>query len=116
MLERKKEEIENEEEKKKKLLKSNYIRKNDKIKNKKFKFKRIKIDKKNLFGPYDNSNEYENNIYVSQEYIPKEDNNKNKGSEVTKIKKMTEQKKVNGEFNDLYTTKKQYKLTKNLLN
>ena len=115
-----KEEIEREDEKKKKYLKSNYIRKDDKVKNKKYKYKKIKINKKNLHNRKDDNYEYENNIYTSNYYNNKGDNSNekeegdgnNEGSEIKKIKRMTEQRKINGEYNDLLTTKKEYKLYK----
>jgi hypothetical protein len=121
------EEIEREEEKKKKYMKSNYIRKDDEIRNKKYKykFKKKKMNAKKFSNKKDNDNdnEYENNIFISNENNNKGDNNDddndkgikkrdNEGSEIKKIKKTIEQKKISGEYNDLLTTKKEYKLYK----
>ena len=112
------EEIEREEDKKKKFLKSNYIRKDDRIKKKKYKFKKINYKDGNYIRKNDKNYEYEGGIvsiydvHNTNNYYDEEYNNDGKGSEVKKIKKTTEEKKVNGEFNDLYTTKKEYKLVK----
>ena len=93
------EEIETEENIKKRNLKSNYIRKSDKIKNKKYKFK--KINKSNYIRKKDMSYENEDNIVkiydvhnsTDNNDYNKENDNEDKGSEIKKIKKMTEQKK-----------------------
>ena len=114
------EEIEREENIQKKKLKSNYIRKSDKIKNKKYKFKKINYDKSNYIRKKDMSYENEDNIVNIYDIHNNTDNNdknkeydnEDKGSEIKKIKKMTEQKKIIGEFNDIITTKKEYKLHK----
>ena len=117
------EEIEREDEKKKKYLKSNYIRKSDNIKKKKFKYKKKNYEKRNLFGKEDNY-EYEENYIFNYDNKNKNGNeNENEydndyydgegeGSEIKKIRKITEQTKINGEFSDLITTKKEYKLHK----
>ena len=52
------EEIEREEDKKKKLLKSNYIRKDDRIKKKKYKFKKINYSKGNYIRENDKNYKY----------------------------------------------------------
>ena len=112
------EEIEREEDREKINLKSNYIRKSDKIKNKKYKFKKSNYDKRNYIKEKDNNYENEDiiNIYDFHNNNDKENDNDNdnddKGSEIKKIKKITEQKKIIGEFNDIITTKKEYKLHK----
>ena len=114
------EEIEREEDKNKKFLKSNYIRKKDYFKNKKYKYKKININRNNYIRKKeddDYNNEYENNIVNIYDVKNNEEENNNgsdedQGSEVTKIKKITEQKEINGEFKDLITTKKEYKFHK----
>lgn len=114
------EEIERDEEKKKKLLKSNYIRKRDKLKNKKYKFKKINYDNRNFIRKLDNNYENEDNIVnIYDGHSGNDDNNNDSGDneednglEIKKIKKLTEQKKITGEYNDLITTKKEYKLHK----
>ena len=114
------EEIEREENIQKKKLKSNYIRKSDKIKNRKYKFKKINYDKSNYIRKKDMSYENEDNIVNIYDIHNNTDNNdknkeydnEDKGSEIKKIKKMTEQKKIIGEFNDIITTKKEYKMHK----
>ena len=110
------EEIEREEDREKINLKSNYIRKSDKIKNKKYKFKKSNYDKRNYIKEKDNNYENEDiiNIYDFHNNNDKDNDNDNddKGSEIKKIKKITEQKKIIGEFNDIITTKKEYKLHK----
>ena len=110
------EEIEREEDREKVNLKSNYIRKSDKIKNKKYKYKKSNYDKRNYIKEKDNNYENEDiiNIYDFHNNNDKDNDNDNddKGSEIKKIKKITEQKKIIGEFNDIITTKKEYKLHK----
>ena len=114
-----KEEIEREEDKKKKYMKSNFIRERDNIKNKKrikYKGKIYKGERKylresdNIVSIYDFKNikdekEIENrDIYLE---------NRNADNEITKIKKITEKKKINeNDYTDTLTTRKEYKLHK----
>jgi hypothetical protein len=117
------EEIERDGEKKKKLLKSNYIRKDDRVKNKKikYKYKKINYDNSNYIRKSDNFESEDNIVNINDCHSSNDDNNINNDSgengednelEYKKIKKSTEQKKITGEFNDLITTKKEYKLHK----
>ena len=118
-----KEEIEREEDKKKKYLKANFIRKRDKLKNKKYKFKKINFDNnkyvrksENNFDDnenviYDSNNEtnYINNNNINHDFAEDDENG---DSEIKKITKIMEKKKVSDDFIDKYTTKKKYTLSK----
>lgn len=118
-----KEEIEREEDKKKKYLKANFIRKRDKLKNKKYKFKKLNFDNnkyvrksENNFDDnenviYDSNNEtnYINNNNINHDFAEDDENG---DSEIKKITKIMEKKKVSDDFIDKYTTKKKYTLSK----
>ena len=118
-----KEEIERDEDKKKKYMKANFIRKRDKLKNKKYKFKKINFDNNKYVRKSENNfDENENVIYDSNNesnYISNNNINhdfaeddENGESEIKKITKIMEKKKVNDDFIDKYTTKKKYTLSK----
>ena len=118
-----KEEIERDEDKKKKYMKANFIRKRDKLKNKKYKFKKINFDNNKYVRKSENNfDENENVIYDSNNesnYISNNNINhdfaeddENGDSEIKKITKIMEKKKVNDDFIDKYTTKKKYTLSK----
>ena len=118
-----KEEIERDEDKKKKYLKANFIRKRDKLKNKKYKFKKINFDNNKYVRKsennyednenviYDSNNEsnYINNNNINHDFAEDDENG---DSEIKKITKIMEKKKVSDDFIDKYTTKKKYTLSK----
>ena len=118
-----KEEIERAEDKKKKYMKANFIRKRDKLKNKKYKFKKLNFDNnkyvrksENNFDEnenviYDSNNEtnYINNNNINHDFAEDDENG---DSEIKKITKIMEKKKVSDDFIDKYTTKKKYTLSK----
>ena len=114
-----KEEIERDEDKKKKYMKSNFIRERDNINNKKkikYKGKIYKGERKylrlsdNIASIYDFKNiKQEKEIENKGIYLE----NQNADNEITKIKKLTEKKKINeNDYSDTLTTKKEYKLHK----
>ena len=118
-----KEEVERDEDKKKKYMKANFIRKRDKLKNKKYKFKKLNFDNNKYVRKSENNfDENENVIYDSNNesnYISNNNINhdfaeddENGESEIKKITKIMEKKKVNDDFIDKYTTKKKYTLSK----
>ena len=115
-----KEEIEREEDIKKKYMKSNFIRERDNINNKKkikYKGKIYKGEKRNYLRESDNIV----SIYDFKN-LKDETGIENRGvffenqlgdNEVTKIKKLTEKKKINeNDYSDTLTTKKEYKFHK----
>ena len=115
-----KEEIEREEDSKKRFMKSNYIRARDNIKNKKsikYNGKKYKGEKRNYIKESDNIvSIYDfKNIGRNTEYKERAlDNEESEGdNEFTKIKKITEKKKMNeDDYTETLTTKKEYKLHK----
>lgn len=110
-----KEEIEREEDKKKKYMKSNFIRERDNIKNKKrikYKGKIYKGERKylresdNIVSIYDFKNIKDEKEIENRDIY-------NADNEITKIKKITEKKKINeNDYTDTLTTRKEYKLHK----
>ena len=118
-----KEEVERDEDKKKKYMKANFIRKRDKLKNKKYKFKKINFDnnkyvrksENNFYENenviYDSKNEanYINNNNINHDFAEDDENG---DSEIKRITKIMEKKKINDDFIDKYTTKKKYTLSK----
>ena len=113
-----KEEIEREEDIKKKYMKSNYIRSRDNIKNKKtikYNGKKYKGEKRNYLKESDNIvNIYDfKNVGNDIENRNLEDDDPDGDNEITKIKKITEKKKINeDDYTETLTTKKEYKLHK----
>ena len=115
-----KEEIEREEDVKKKYMKSNFIRERDNIKNKKkikYKGKVYKGENRNYLRDSDNIvSIYDFKNVKEEEGIENRDiylQNQNGDNEITKIKKLTEKKKINeNDYTDTITTKKEYKLHK----
>ena len=118
-----KEEVERDEDKKKKYMKANFIRKRDKLKNKKYKFKKLNFDnnkyvrksENNFYENenviYDSKNEanYINNNNINHDFAEDDENG---DSEIKRITKIMEKKKINDDFIDKYTTKKKYTLSK----
>ena len=111
-----KEEVEREEDRKKKLFKSNFIRTKENNKNK-FKYKKKKYDGENrnyikesdnIISIYDFKN-VKNEIGTKDDILHFGEGD----NETTKIKKLTEKKKINADnFTETLTSRKEYKLHK----
>ena len=111
-----KEEIEREEDRKKKLYKSNFIRTKENNKNK-FKYKKKKYDGENrnyikesdnIISIYDFKN-VKNEIGTKDDILHFGEGD----NETTKIKKLTEKKKINADdYTETLTSRKEYKLHK----
>ena len=108
-----KEEIEREEDRKKTFLKSNFIRTKENNKKKlKYKGKIYKEEKRNYLRNSDNIVSI-NNFKDGNKGKTIRDVNNEGDKEITKIKKLTEKKKINEkDFTETLTTKKEYKLHK----
>jgi hypothetical protein len=113
-----KEEIEREEDRKKKLYKSNFIRTKENNKNKKtLKYKNKKYygekrnyikESDNIISIYDFKN-VNNEIGTKNNILDYDDED----NETTKIKKLTEKKKINADnYTETLTSRKEYKLHK----
>ena len=113
-----KEEIEREEDRKKKLYKSNFIRTKENNKNKKtlkYKNKKYYGEKRNYIKESDNIISIYDFKNVKNEIGTKDDilHFGEGDNETTKIKKLTEKKKINADdYTETLTSRKEYKLHK----